>query len=155
MNVWQLPCRITLMESGLNANHLDFTKGGYKKLPYLEKLLFFNSYQGHHSVSLNKDILDKSPPGLSAGKRFLLPNELNCFLKLHKEDSEVSLMFECYHSSQNLLLSFLLFTLLLFCSFWFLKTFITIFFFGRWHIKVQLIQIFKMCLLRLMDLDYD
>lgn len=145
MNVWQLPCRITLMESGLNASHLDFTKGRYKKLPYLEKLLFFNSYQGHHSMSLNKEILDKFPPEPSAGKRFLLPDELNCFLKLHKElcnqpsstffrlmdGSEVSFMFEGYRSSQNLLLSFLLFPLLLFHSFWSLKTFITIFFFSE------------------------
>ena len=123
-------------------------------------------YWEHYSMPSNKEILGKVPSKPSTRKRFVPPDEQ--FPKITRilqpvvfyfsrlvDSSEVSFMFDRYHSSQLEFIAIVPFLSTFIFGFILVpKTFstISVFFFfswSGWHIKkVQLIQRFKMCLLR-------
>lgn len=52
--------RVALIELEMNSTHLDFTNGGYKKLPYFKKMLsfyFLKLFLVDFPMSSNKDSL--------------------------------------------------------------------------------------------------
>lgn len=105
-----------LHEARPERSPLGLINSGYKKLPYPEKYLFIFFYMcfwEHHSIPLNKEILDKVPSKPSTGKRFVLQDELfpkvtqefcswlsSTFLGWQRAQKK-NFRFDRYHSSQS------------------------------------------------------